>query len=192
MILGDAYNGKTSIINRLKSGTFIQFYQVTVSLDFVPIYRKVKISNEEYLVKTTFVDTAGAEIYGGIGSSFIKQCDGFVIIYNISNKDGLINIKKWKKKIDDNSKRKNPPIMLFGNKLDLERKIKKYEAIKLSEELNIDFGDESSCKDLENRSLENNMDALIAKVAKVKMNNEEVEKNTIIGKQNNSGGGCCK
>ena len=82
--------------------------------------------------------------------------------------------------------------MLFGNKLDLERKIKKYEAIKLSGELNIDFGDESSCKDLENRNLENNMDELIAKVAKDKLNYEEVEKNTKIGNQNNSGGGCSK
>ena len=85
MISGDSYNGKTSIINRLKSGTFIQFYKVTVSLDFVPIYRKVKINNKEYLVKTTFVDTAGTEIYGnvGVGSSFIKQCDGFAINYII-------------------------------------------------------------------------------------------------------------
>lgn len=191
MLLGDAHVGKTSIINRLKSGTFLQFYQCTVSLDFVNIYRKININNKDYLIRCTFVDTAGSEIHDSLASSFVKQCDGFALIYNISDINGLKNIKKWKENIDNNSKKNKPPIILIGNKLDLNKKIQKYMAIQLSKELDIDFGDESSCKDLNNRTLENNIDILITKVAKNKLNDEEIDKNSVKVEKKKSSDGCC-
>ena len=178
MILGDCCTGKTSLINRLASGNHLQFYKCTVSLDFVPIYKKMEIDNKEYLIKVTLIDTAGAETYNSVGNSFIKQCDGFILLYDISNKFTLKNINNWKKIIDDNSK-KNNYIILIGNKSDLERSVSKYEAIQLSNELNIDLGEESTCKDLNDKNLEKNIDFLINKIAHEIINRDD-ENNTSI------------
>ena len=178
MILGDCCTGKTSLINRLASGNHLQFYKCTVSLDFVPIYRKMEIDNKEYIIKVTLIDTAGAETYNSVGNSFIKQCDGFILLYDISNKFTLKNINNWKKIIDDNSK-KNNYIILIGNKSDLERSVSKYEAIQLSNELNIDLGEESTCKDLNDKNLEKNIDFLINKIAHEIINRDD-ENNTSI------------
>lgn len=190
MLLGDAYVGKTSLINRLASGTFLQFYECTVSLDFVPIYKKLKIDDKEYLVKVTLVDTVGTEMHESVGNSFIKQCDGFMLVYDISNINGLKKIKEWKQLIDNNSK-KNKAIILVGNKSDLERKISKYNAEKLSDDLNIMFGEESTCKDLNNINIEKNMYTLIYKVTEeiIKNKEKEIDNNIKIEKSRKEGGG---
>ena len=163
MLLGDAYVGKTTLINRIASGTFLQFYECTVSLDFVPIYKKIKINDKEYLVKITLVDTLGSEMHDSVGNSFIKQCDGFMLVYDISNINGLKFITKWKKVIDDNSN-KSKAIILVGNKSDLERKIDRFMAEKLANQSKIDFGEESTCKNLNDLNIENNMLKLITKL----------------------------
>ena len=87
----------------MASGTFIQFYECTVAIDFVPIYKKIKIEDKEYLVKITLVDAVGSEMYDSVGNSFIKQCDGFILVYDISNINGLSYMKKWKNLINNNS-----------------------------------------------------------------------------------------
>ena len=96
MLLGDSYVGKTTLINRIASGTFLKFHEITISLDFVPIYKKLNLNGKEYLVKTTLVDTIGTEMYNSVAKTFIKQCDGFMLIYDISKIDGLKTLKNGK------------------------------------------------------------------------------------------------
>lgn len=195
MLLGDANVGKTTLINRLASGTFIQFYECTISVDFVPIYKKIKVEDKEYLIKITLVDTVGSEMYDSVGNSLIKQCDGFMLVYDISNINGLKYIKKWKELIDNNSK-KNKAIILVGNKSDLERKISKNIAEKLARDLKIYFGDESTCKNLSDTNIEKNMFFLISKIIEeiIKKNENVLDyQSTNIGigkKDEKSGGGC--
>lgn len=190
MLLGDAYVGKTTLINRIASGTFLQFYECTVSLDFVPIYKKIKINDKEYLVKITLVDTLGSEMHDSVGNSFIKQCDGFMLVYDISNINGLKFITKWKKVIDDNSN-KSKAIILVGNKSDLERKIDRFMAEKLANQLKIDFGEESTCKNLNDLNIENNMLKLITKITEeiIKKKEDGLGNITKLENSNNSGGG---
>ena len=196
MLLGDANVGKTTLINRLASGTFIQFYECTVSIDFVPIYKKIKIEDKEYLVKITLVDTVGSEMYHSVGNSLIKQCDGFMLVYDISNMNGLKYMKKWKELIDNNSN-KNKAIILVGNKSDLERKISRATAEKLAIDLKIIFGDESTCKNLNNPNIEKNMYLLISKIAEKIIKKTENDYSHESGytpiEPKKSGGGCaCK
>lgn len=174
MLLGDSFVGKTTLINRIASGTFLKFHQLTIALDFVPIYKKININNKDYLVKTILVDTGGTERYKSVSSSFIKQCDGFMLIYDISNKNGLNDIKEWKKLIDDNSF-KTESIMLVGNKSDLEKKIDINEAKYLATNLKIMFGNESSCKNLNDINIEKNMFLLISKIAEEIIKKKESE-----------------
>lgn len=65
-----------------------------------------------------------------------------MFIYDISNKNGLIDIKKWKKLIDDNSF-KTESILLVGNKSDSEIKTDTNETKNEAMDLKIMFGNES-------------------------------------------------
>lgn len=178
MLLGDSYVGKTTLINRIASGTFLKFHEITISLDFVPIYKKLNLNGKEYLVKTTLVDTIGTEMYNSVAKTFIKQCDGFMLIYDISKIDGLKDVKKWKKLIDDSIK--SEAIMLVGNKSDLGRKIDRNIAEKLAKDLNIMFGKESTCKNLNDINIEDNMLLFISKITleKITKKNFDFNKNT--------------
>lgn len=60
-------------------------------------------------------DTAGQERFKSLGSSYLNNSDGFIIVFDINNKESLINIDQWLKFIED----QEAAILILGNKCDL-------------------------------------------------------------------------
>ena len=96
-------------------------------------------------------DTCGQERYDAIWVKYYKIADGILLVFDISDKKSFIKIKEYYvEKIRENCK-KEIPIILLGNKTDLnsKREVSQEEAINLS--INEEFiYKETSCLKNEN------------------------------------------
>jgi small GTP-binding protein len=144
MVLGDAFVGKTSIIQKYCKDIFLKDYKNTVGFDFQNKIIKVKKKK----INLQIWDTAGQERYRALGNSYIKLSQGFLVIYDISNRESFININNWMETIKQN---RNVKFILIGNKKDLsdKREVSIKEGKDLSEKFGCSFF-ETSALDGEN------------------------------------------
>ena len=106
-------------------------YLQTTGLDYYPLTYKLVDGG---LINVHIWDTCGQERYDAIWEKYYKQADGILLVFDISNKESFNKIKKfYAQKIKDNCKL-NIPIILLGNKTDLndEREVTEEEAINLA------------------------------------------------------------
>lgn len=107
--------GKTSILKRYVNKKFDHSKMATSGVDFQSI-RYTSESGEECRVKLW--DTAGQERYRTLTTTFIKDADGVLVVFDLNQQDTFHNVRDW---IDNIYKHKDTtiPIVLVGNKLDL-------------------------------------------------------------------------
>ena len=136
MTLGNSFVGKTSFIQRFTENEFQDNYLATVGIDSKTKIIKIK----DVLYKIIFYDTAGEERYKSISPNIIKKAQGIIIMYDITNKLSFDSIPEIMKNILDN-KEENFPMILTGNKIDLEqqREIAKEEGEKMAEKYGLEF-----------------------------------------------------
>ena len=114
--LGDSGVGKTSIINRIKDGTFKNEYSVTINIDHFFIRKKYEKKN--LIIKLVFRDTAGQEIYKTMPLNYIRDCHVVLLVF--SNIDSLNEIKsRWYNYYKENANEDNSRFLLVGNKSDI-------------------------------------------------------------------------
>ena len=158
--LGNSSVGKTSYILKYTDNCFQQVYLATVGIDFKT--KEITLNNKKY--KLYFYDTTGQERFKSISVNIVKNADGILLLYDITNKESFKAISEWMKSIRE-IKSGDFPIMLIGNKIDLEdeRKITKLEVEELAKQFNIDFYEisnkeginiEESCLKLINKIIE--------------------------------------
>ena len=141
MTLGNSEVGKTCYILKYTENFFQELYLTTVGIDF-----KVKtetINDKQY--KLFFYDTTGQEKYKSIALNIIRNAQGIILMYDITNKKSFESIPDWIKSIRD-SKGENFPMILLGNKLDKEdiRIISEKEGKELADEYGIKFFETSN------------------------------------------------
>ena len=136
LILGNTAVGKTSYILKYTEDTFQEVYLATVGIDFK--IKVEKINNIPYRVY--FYDTTGQEKYKSISLNMIKNANGIILMYDITNQVSFESIPEWIESVK-NVKGSNFPMILLGNKIDEEgdRKISKEEGEKLAKNFDIDF-----------------------------------------------------
>ena len=148
-VMGDTMTGKTSLINYYNGIGFKEKLVNTIGIDYC--IKKIKSSdNNEY--KLRIYDTAGMEKYQSVTLSILKRCKGIILVYSIDNEQSFENIRyKWINDIKDHINISEVPIILVGNKKDLEneRIISKEEGRKVAEDNNFLFF-ETSAKTGEN------------------------------------------
>ena len=106
------------------------------------------------------LDTAGSERYRSLASSYFRKADCCLLVYDISERNSFDEIKDYfNEKIKEQCK-KNIPVILLGNKTDLEenREIPSDEAAKFCEENEYIFM-ETSC--LKNTNVADAFETLI-------------------------------
>ena len=143
MVIGETRVGKTALIKKYTKDTFGGAYLTTVGIDF-----QEKIINvEDKVVKLQIWDTAGQERFRNIAKNYFHTSDGFLIVYDISNKESFEKLDFWYEQIKLNAP-ENTKCIVAGNKCDLEekRKVNKEEGETFSRENNINFY-ETSAKD---------------------------------------------
>ena len=116
VLLGDYYVGKTSIFNRLSNDIFSECYMVTIGCDTTKYY--IKYKNKNY--KLMFHDPSGQERYKALTQSFLRNLDGVLFIYDISNKRTFDDLKSWYDLYQEHNK--NVVGLLIANKCDCGKK----------------------------------------------------------------------
>jgi small GTP-binding protein len=118
IVLGQAYNGKTSIIDRIVRDKFHTTYQNTIGIDFSSTTRKV--SEIDKTIKFHIWDTAGGKEWMSIIEVYYKSVAVPMIIMDCTCKNAFEDAQDWlklwnyKKSYDCNT----PPIIIT-TKIDL-------------------------------------------------------------------------
>ena len=161
--LGNSYVGKTSFIFRYIRKKFTDNYFPTIGFDRCS--KEIRLSSGA-IINLSFYDTAGQERYRSLAPNFIKIADGILLMYDITDDTSFKEISNWIESVNE-AKGKDFPILLIGNKVDLEekRKVSKKEGEEKAKKNGYLFM-ETSCKD--NINIEESVNALLSKVIKNK------------------------
>ena len=136
MNLGNHEVGKTCFILRFTENKFEKSYLSTAGIDY-----KVKIVTiKEKQYSLCFYDTAGQEKYRSITLNVIKDAQGIIVMYDVTDTKSFESIPNWIQSIKD-KKGSAFPMILVGNKIDLEseRKITKEQGEKFAKDNGLDF-----------------------------------------------------
>ena len=136
MTLGESTVGKTSYIEKYVDNKFKNFLP-TIGYN---VCSKYFYSSNGEKTRIIFEDTSGQERYNSLAFNIIKKVHGIILMYDITKKETFDTIRKWWKNILDH-KDKDFPVILVGNKCDLEdkRQVKKEEGENIAKELGIKF-----------------------------------------------------
>ena len=115
-ILGDSFVGKTAILHSIFNMEFKKECLPSVGVEGPRKYFKLK-NNEE--VKLIIFDNSGKERFRESSTKSMKFSDGIILIFDLTEKQSFENLNIWLELIKNNLK--NPYIILFGNKADLDK-----------------------------------------------------------------------
>ena len=124
-IIGDSKTRKTSIINCFSGHEFNINTLTSIGIDKKEVSMTMKDGKE---IKLIIWDTAGQERYYSVSSGTIKNSHGIIVCFALNDKESFTNVVTWLEDVREIST--NIPIVLFGNKCDLnnERKVTYEEA----------------------------------------------------------------
>jgi len=115
VVLGSGGVGKSALTVKFVSGTFMEKYDPTIE-DF---YRKeIEVDSAPSVLE--ILDTAGTEQFASMRDLYIKNGQGFVIVYSITSLQTFQDIKPMKEQIIRVKGTDHIPMILVGNKADLE------------------------------------------------------------------------
>lgn len=146
-ILGMQSVGKSSLVNLCIGGRFNKVYTPTIHEDHTT---ELNIEDEKYKIKISD--------YMGTSSNYIPEYqiddnDGFILVYAIDNEQSFQFIEQITDRITDhiNYQTHNRPIILVGNKTDLEnaRKVDQKRAESLKDLHKLTCFKETSAKNIE-------------------------------------------
>ncbi|XP_031572102.1 receptor-like protein kinase At5g59670 [Actinia tenebrosa] len=157
IFLGSSGVGKSCLVNLLKDPQYdIKLQESSIGLDFKGFSYKY---NSQYL-KITITDTAGQERFHSLPPNYIRNSDGVLLVYDVSNKTTFDMLPYWLEMIEWHAY-ENRKILLVGNKVDLreptsdkptnssdEPLVVQEHALTLASDLGIPYM-ETSAKDIE-------------------------------------------
>eukprot|EP00008_Paramoeba_atlantica_P011656 CAMPEP_0201482164 /NCGR_PEP_ID=MMETSP0151_2-20130828/6440_1 /ASSEMBLY_ACC=CAM_ASM_000257 /TAXON_ID=200890 /ORGANISM="Paramoeba atlantica, Strain 621/1 / CCAP 1560/9" /LENGTH=189 /DNA_ID=CAMNT_0047864719 /DNA_START=28 /DNA_END=597 /DNA_ORIENTATION=+ len=140
-VLGDGGVGKTALTIQLCSNHFVEEYDPTIE----DSYRKQVVIDEESCL-LEILDTAGQEEFTALRDQWIRDCEGFVIIYSITSRSSFEQISTFKEQVFRVKDADRLPMMLVGNKCDLEdkREVNTQEGQELSKQYGAHFKEASA------------------------------------------------
>ena len=117
VLIGESGVGKTSIISRYITNTFSSILMSTTGASFAT--KSMYLEKEDRTVKFEIWDTAGQENYRALARVFYKNASVCILVYDITRKTSLEEIKKyWYNEIKANAS-DNIILALAGNKSDM-------------------------------------------------------------------------
>ena len=114
VVLGSGGVGKSALTVKFVSGRFVDKYDPTIE-DF---YRKeIEVDAEPCVLE--ILDTAGTEQFASMRDLYIKNGQGFVVVYSIASLQTFQDIRTMKEQIARVKRNDRVPLLLVGNKVDL-------------------------------------------------------------------------
>ncbi|KAM9962959.1 hypothetical protein ACTFIW_006180 [Dictyostelium discoideum] len=117
-VLGDANVGKTNFINQFTKSSFNEEYTPTIESRQNKLY---KFNRKQFQIQ--IFDTAGSKELNLFVSDSISQCEGFIIVFSLNDKNSILKIQHYKTLIKNIFKDVEMPIVLVGTKMDLKKEI---------------------------------------------------------------------
>ena len=147
MLLGDGQVGKTSLTKRLTGNVFEDSQLTTIGKESYVYQTQL----HGYDVKMKIWDTAGQERFKSMSVNVIKNVEGLILTYSIASRESFQNLESWLKQLNDADDLSKKPIIIVGNKSDLEasREVSKAEGKQFANNHGYHFF-ETSAKTAEN------------------------------------------
>ncbi|KAK6311109.1 hypothetical protein J4Q44_G00191640 [Coregonus suidteri] len=115
VVLGSGGVGKSALTVQFVTGSFIEKYDPTIE-DF---YRKeIEVDSSPSVLE--ILDTAGTEQFASMRDLYIKNGQGFILVYSLVNQQSFQDIKALRDQIIRVKRYERVPMVLVGNKVDLE------------------------------------------------------------------------
>jgi len=177
MVLGNTAVGKTSFILKYTENTFQEVHLSTMGID----YKEKHIIIEGKKYRLSVYDTTDQERYKSLAFSLIKNTDGIILIYDVTNESSFKAVPDWIQSARE-KKGENYPMIILGNKIDLEdeRKVKTEDGEELAQKYGLDFYEISN---KENVNIENAILTLVKKILVYIEQNGKKEINSLITTQ---------
>ena len=129
VFIGNPSTGKTSLLNRIVNDKFQPDYDSTIGVDF---FTKTIYYNEN-IFKIQLWDSAGQEKYRSLIPSYLRGASIIFLVYDLSWRESFEAIKSWLGFVNQYTNKDQVKLVLVGNKIDLERKVKSEEGKKLAD-----------------------------------------------------------
>ncbi|KAK9494067.1 P-loop containing nucleoside triphosphate hydrolase protein [Lipomyces doorenjongii] len=114
VVLGAGGVGKSALSVQFSQGVFLDSYDPTIE----DSYRKqVDIDGRACILE--ILDTAGVEQFTAMRELYIKNGQGFVLVYSVTDRSSLLELSKLYEQVCRIKGTKTVPIVLAGNKCDL-------------------------------------------------------------------------
>ena len=120
ILIGESTVGKASLMRVYNDLKFEESSLATIGIE---VYTKnIQINEEVCSIKIW--DTCGQERLRALSANYYRKADGVILVYDTTSIDSFNNLDYWLKSIKFYCKR-DIPIIIIGNKIDLENKIDK-------------------------------------------------------------------
>lgn len=127
-----------------KSALTIQFIQSYFVTDYDPTiedsYTKQCVIDDQ-VARLDILDTAGQEEFSAMREQYMRSGEGFLLVFSVSDRSSFDEIYKFHKQILRVKDRDEFPMLLVGNKCDLDhqRMVTNTEAQQLAQQLKIQY-----------------------------------------------------
>ncbi|XP_059809539.1 ras-related protein R-Ras2-like isoform X2 [Hypanus sabinus] len=127
-----------------KSALTIQFIQSYFVSDYDPTiedsYTKQCVIDDR-AARLDILDTAGQEEFGAMREQYMRSGEGFLLVFAINDRGSFDEISKFHRQILRVKDRDEFPMILIGNKADLEhqRQVTKEESDNLARQLKVTY-----------------------------------------------------
>jgi len=134
-VLGDGGVGKTALAVQYMLGCFVETYDPTIE----DAYRKQALVDER-MCFIEVIDTAGQEEYATLRDQWVREGQGFVLVYSISSRSSFDRLEVFRQSML-RVKGENPTFILVGNKADRnsEREVLREEGQAKARDLGCEF-----------------------------------------------------
>ncbi|KAJ3449901.1 ras-related protein rab-5c [Anaeramoeba flamelloides] len=124
VLLGESAVGKSSMVFRFVNNTFSEKIESTIGATYI----NYELDLGDYFAKLQIWDTAGQERYHSLTPMYYRGAKGAFIVYDVTSYDSFERAKDWVNELRSEGS-PDAKIMLIGNKIDLERIVKKEEVM---------------------------------------------------------------
>ena len=133
-LFGPGNVGKTSLLIRYIKDFFNTDLKKTIGSNF--LIKDVVI--DEINVRLLLWDIGGQDIFKKLRTIYFKGSNAAFGVFDVTDPQSLLKLPGWVSSIKKTVK-KNIPMIIVGNKIDLERQVGRQEAEDLAKRLNCDY-----------------------------------------------------
>lgn len=141
VVLGSGGVGKSALTVQFVQGIFVEKYDPTIE----DSYRKqVEVDGQQCMLE--ILDTAGTEQFTAMRDLYMKNGQGFVLVYSITAQSTFNDLQDLREQILRVKDKDDVPMVLVGNKMDLEaeRVVGKEQGSNLARHFNCAFMETSA------------------------------------------------